>query len=123
MGMFDKPQFLTGENGFVEVGDTFFLHNARIDGTRPTANGPKPNAKLLVSKTREETPIVVYTTGTGISGQVSRMDANDRSGFPMEVRLDEVPSGKGNPTKVLTPADQPPPLGGGGGMDDAQTTF
>lgn len=113
MGMFDKPEFLTGENGYVEPGDTFWIHNARIEGTRNTANGPKQNAKLLVSRERDGEKTVVFTTGAGIAGQVSRMDASDRAKFPMEVRLDEIASGKGNPTRVLTPADEPEPLGSG----------
>src|SRR5947209_962545 len=42
MSMFDKPQFLTGkENPFVQPGDSFWLHNARIDGTANTQNGPR----------------------------------------------------------------------------------
>lgn len=112
MGMFDKPEFLTGDNGFVEPGDTFWLHNARIDGERQTANGPKKNVKLLVSRERDGDKSIVFTTGAGIAGQVSRMDGSDRAAMPMEVRLDQVPSKQGKPTNVMTPADQPEPAGG-----------
>ena len=109
MGMFDKPQFLTGENGFVNVGETFWLHNARIDGQTRVSGEMKDQAKLQISRTKDGDTVIAFTSGTGIVGQIRRMDAKDRANMPMEVRLDEVPSQKGNPTKVLTPADQAPP--------------
>lgn len=110
MGMFDKPQYLTGKDGFVEAGDTFWLHNAKLDGQSTTQNGEKRDqAKLLVSKARGDTPVPVYTSGIGIVNMVRRIDTDDRAAMPLEVRLDQVPSGKGNPTFVLTPADAPAP--------------
>lgn len=117
MGMFDKPKYLTGEDGYVNVGDTFFLHNARIDGQSNVGGERKDQAKLLVSRTKDGPTEVVFTSGTGIVGQVRRMDADDRAAMPIEVRLDEVPSNKGNPTKVLTPASQAPPSSASSGDD------
>lgn len=108
MGMFDKPQYLTGREGaYVEPGETFWLHNARIDG-QTTVNGrTMDQAKLKVSKTRNGEQSVIFTSGAGVVGQVRRMDDGDRASMPFEVRLDQIPSQKGNPTNVLTPADQP----------------
>lgn len=119
MGMFDKPKYLTGEDGYAKPGDTFWLHNARLEGTVNTPQGAKPQAKLLVSGSRDGAQEAVFTSGAGIVGQIQRMDADDRSAFPMEVRLDEIPSGKGNPTRVLTPANLPVPSNSpvGGGSD------
>lgn len=109
MGMFDKPQYLTGKNnGFVEVGDTFWLHNAKIEGTSTINGEQRTQAKLLVSRTRDETPVTVFTSGKAITGQISRIDAEDRAAMPIEMRLDAITSGKGNPTNVLSPANQPP---------------
>jgi hypothetical protein len=107
--MFDKPKYLTGEEGFVQAGDTFWLHNARLDGTVTVNGSEKPQVKLLVSRTKDENPEMVFTSGAGIVNQVSRMDGEDRQHLPMEVRLDQVPSKQGSPTNVLTPAGTPPP--------------
>lgn len=109
MGMFDKPAYLTGDEGYVQPGDTFWLHNARIEGTVTVGGSERPQAKLQVSHDRDGDRSIVWTSGTAIVGQVRRMDAEDREGMPMELRLDTKPSGKGNPTNILTPADQPPP--------------
>lgn len=123
MGMFDKPQYLTGkENAFVQAGDTFWLHNARLDGQSNTPNGPRDQAKLLVSHERDGEKVVVYTAGAGIVNQVKRMDAADRAVMPLEVRLDQVPSGKGSPTNVITPADQEPPSGSAGFGDSSNAS-
>lgn len=113
MGMFDKPQFLTGkdDNGFVQAGDVFWLHAARTDGTAIVSGKEREQAKLQVSHERDGEKVIVYTTGTGIVGQIRRMDSGDRANMPMELRLDQVPSKQGNPTNVLTPASQPPPTG------------
>lgn len=113
MGMFDKPAYLTGDNGFVQAGETFFLHNARMDGTSKVNGTEREQCKLLVSHERDGEKVVVYTTGTGIVNQVRRMDNSDRASMPIELRLDQIPSGKGNPTNVMTPADQPVPVGSG----------
>lgn len=112
MGMFDKPQYLTGKNpgdGYVDPGDVFWIHQARLDGTANVAGTTRDQAKLKVSKERDGEQTIVFTSGTGIVGQIRRMDASDRQAMPLEVRLDQVPSGKGNPTNVLTPAAQEPP--------------
>lgn len=112
MGMFDSPKYLTGkEDGFVQPGDTFWLHNARIEGTVVIAKVEKPQAKLLVSREREGEQTVVYSAGAAIVNQIKRMDAGDRNKLPMEVRLDQIPSKQGSPANVLTPADQPPATG------------
>jgi hypothetical protein len=113
MGMFDKPKYLTGDEGFVSTGDVFWLHNAKIEGTANVNGEARPQAKLLVSHLRDDVPVVVFTSGKGITGQVARMDASDRQAMPMEVRLDGLPSGKGNPTNVIVPADAPPQTSGG----------
>jgi hypothetical protein len=109
--MFDKPQYLTGNNGegFVEPGETFWLHRARLDGTVKINDNERPQAKLLVSKDRNGDRIVVWTAGAGIVNQVKRFDQNDQASLPIEVRLDQIASGKGNPTNVLTPASAAPP--------------
>lgn len=110
MGMFDKPQFLTGREGaFVEPGETFWLHNARLDGQTNVRGQARDQAKLKVSKERDGEAVIVFTSGAGIVGQIRRMDDDDRRNMPYLVRLDQVPSTKGNPTNVLTPADQAPP--------------
>lgn len=104
MGMFDAPKFLTAKEagkGYVEAGDTFWLHNARVE--------PDGKAKLRVSHTRDGDAEIVFSSGKGIVGQVSRMDESDRGALPIEVRLDQVPSGKGSPTYVLTPSNLPAP--------------
>lgn len=113
MGMFDKPQYLTGKGdaGYVEPGDTFWLHNGRPDGVSSFQGEDRPQVKLLVSREREGEQVVVWTSGRAIVNQISRMDAGDKAKFPIEVRLDEIPakvSGR-NPTNVLTPADEPRP--------------
>ncbi len=110
MGMFDKPQYLTGKNGegFVEPGDTFWLHAAKLEGSATISGETRPQAKLKVSRTKDSEQVILLTSGKAIVGQVGRMDASDRAAMPMELRLDSVPSGRGNPTHVLTPADAPP---------------
>lgn len=124
MGMFDKPQYLTGrEGGYVQPGDTFWLHNARIDGTSNIGgSGPRAQAKLKVSRERDGETCIVYTSGTAIVGQIGRMSESDRASMPMEVRLDSIaPTQAGrNATHVLTPAELPPPSPGtsGSGADD-----
>ena len=112
MGMFDKPQYLTGENGFASPGDTFWLHAARLDGTATVAGVTREQAKLLVSHTKDGDRVAVWTSGVAVVGQVKRMTAEDRSAMPMEVRLDQVDTGKGNPATVLTPAAMPAPAAG-----------
>lgn len=119
MGMFDAPQYLTGDKGYVEKGDVFWLHNCRLDGTAKTPNGEREQVKLLVSRERDGEQTVVWTSGAAIVNQVKRMDTDDRRAFPVEVRLDQVPSRQGNPTNVLTPADQPEPSGATAGFDSA----
>lgn len=111
MGMFDKPVYLTGDEGFVSAGETFWLHNARIE-TGSSKFGDQ--AKLQVSHDRDGEKLVVYTSGKGVVNQVKRMDGADRARMPMELRLDQVPSKEGSPTNVLTPADQPSPTGTAG---------
>lgn len=127
MGMFDSPVYLTGnENGFADVGDTFWLHNARIAGMVRISNQDKEQAKLLVSHERDSEQVVVYSAGAAIVNQVKRMDASDRAGMPMEVRLDQLPSRQGNPTNIMTPADQPAPTGarsGDGFGDNGNSDF
>lgn len=123
MGMFDKPKFLTGtEEGYAEPGDTFWLHNARIDGTTSVGGETRPQVKLQVSRTKDGDKEIVYTSGRGITAQVQRMDAEDRAAFPMEVRLDQIaPKVVGNkPTYVLTPSNLPPASASGidGGTPD-----
>ncbi len=109
MGMFDKPKYLTGDEGFVKPGESFWLHNARLDGTVTVNGAQRPQAKLAVSIGRDDPQEVVFTSGAGIVQQIGRMDADDRAALPMEVRLDQVPSKQGNPTNVLTPAHLPAP--------------
>lgn len=111
MGMFDKPQYMTGKNnGYVQPGDTFWIHQARLDGTANIAGETRDQAKLLVSRTKDGEQSVVFTSGMGIVGQIRRMDADDRAQMPIEVRLDQVPSKQGNPTHTLTPASQDAPV-------------
>ena len=105
MGMFDPQKFLTAKEagrGYVEPGDTFWLHNARVE--------PDGKAKLKVSHTRDGEQEIVYSSGKGIVGQISRMDADDFAAFPIEVRLDQLPPRQSghSPTNVLTPANMPP---------------
>jgi len=114
MGMFDKPLYLTGEEGFVQAGDEFWLHNAKLDGTTTVGGDTRDQAKLQVSLEEGGEKVVVLTSGTGIVNQVKRMDQNDRAQFPIRLRLDQVPSKHGNPTNVLTPANQPEPSGADG---------
>lgn len=120
MGMFDKPQYLTGDDGYVNPGDTFWLHACRIDGTTTVGGSERDNVKLLVSHEQDGDKAIVYTSGAGIANQVRRMDADDRANLPMEVRLDQIPPRKAghNPTNVLTPADAPPPQGGDSAFSD-----
>lgn len=122
MGMFSPKQYLTGTNGLFREGDQFTLHNAKIDGTVNTPNGEKPQAKLLVSPAdAPDQKTVVFTTGAGIVGQIQRMADGD---LPAVVRLDAIPNTdpSRSATNVLTPADRPPPTGGGasavGGPED-----
>ena len=109
MGMFDKPQYLTGENGLVQKGDIFWLHNGKLDGKTNVGGTERDQVKLLVSLTKDGEKIVVFSSGTGIVNQIKRMDAGDRAQLPMEVRLDQIASGKGNPTNVMNPANAPEP--------------
>ena len=117
MGMFDKPQYLTGDEGFINVGDTFWLHAAKVDGVTNVQGKEREQVKLLVSHESNGEKVTVFTSGAGIVGQVRRMDENDRRNMPMELRLDEIPSKHGNATRVLTPAGQAPPNAGGGYAD------
>lgn len=109
MGMFDKPQYLTGDEGFVQAGDKFWLHNAVLDGTVTIAGNTRDQAKLQVSHEQGGEKVVVLTSGAGIVNQIKRMSGEDRAQLPMELRLDQVPSKQGNPTNVLTPANMPAP--------------
>jgi hypothetical protein len=109
MGMFDAPRYLTGKNGYVEEGDKFWIHNAKVDGVTNVNGKEREQVKLSVSKEKDGEREIVYTSGAGIVGQVRRMDENDRKNLPMEVRLDTVPSKQGQPTNVLTPSSQAPP--------------
>lgn len=118
MGMFDKPKYLTGDEGYVQTGDTFWLHQAKIDGTVTQDGKTRPQAKLQVSRTKDGEKTIVFSGGTGITGQILRMDATDRANFPIEVRLDAIPTGKGNPAHVMTPADQEPRTASGSGGED-----
>jgi len=114
MGMFDAPKYLTGgKEPFVSVGDVFWLHAARMDGTTNLNGKVQDQVKLLVSHDRNGEKEAVWTSGIGIVNQIRRMDATDQANFPMEIRLDEVPSksNPNNPTRVLTPANQAPPSG------------
>lgn len=105
MGMFDKPQFLTGgDDPFVRPGDTFWLHDAKLDGTVEMSGKTMDQAKLLVSRDLGGEQVTVFTAGIGVVNQVRRMNASDRAQLPLEVRLDQVPSKQGSPTNVLTPA-------------------
>ena len=114
MGMFDKPQYLTGkaDEGYVKVGETFWLFNGRLDGTVNINGKTVEQVKLLVSKTRDGEQVAVFSGGAGIINQVKRMNDNDRRNMPVEVRLDEIDTGKGNPAHVLTPAGQATPVAG-----------
>lgn len=116
MGMFDKPSYLTGNDGYAKPGDTFWLHNARVEGNATVGGESRPQAKLLVSRERDGEKTVVFTSGVGIVGQVRRMDAGDLAAMPVEVRLDAIPPQRqgNNPTNVLTPANLPAPTGGDG---------
>lgn len=118
MSMFDKPMYLTGKEGFVDAGDTFWLHNARFEGTVKIAGNDRDQVKLQVSREREGEKVIVFTAGAAIVNQIKRMDANDRAAMPLEVRLDQVPSNQGSPTNVLTPANQPEPSAAGSDTAD-----
>lgn len=114
MGMYDKPQYLTGkgDDAYVTEGDVFWLHNAMIDGTTVIGGAERAVAKLKVSRTADGPTSIVYSSGMGISGQIKRMDADDRARFkagPQEVRLDAIPNKTpgNNPTHVITPAEMP----------------
>lgn len=113
MGMFDKPEYLTGKDGkgYVTAGESFYLHNARQEGTVTISGQARPQWKLKVSHTATGDTSIVFTSGAGIVGQLSRMDDADRAAFPMHLRLDAIaPKVTGhNATHVLTPADQPEP--------------
>lgn len=119
MGMFEKPQYLTGKDGtgFVQVGEVFWLHNAKIEGTSTINGEQRTQAKLLVSHGKDDRPIIVFTSGKAITGMVARIDADDRAAMPIEVRLDALPSRQGNPTNVISRASDPP---AGGGGDDLE---
>jgi hypothetical protein len=107
--MFDKPQYLTGDDGFAVAGQKFYLHAAKLDGTVTIGNTSREQVKLRVSNTATDEPVVVFTAGAGIVGQVKRMTQEDLAAMPIEVRLDQVPSKHSSPTYVLTPASQPEP--------------
>jgi hypothetical protein len=116
MGMFDKPKYLTGaQDAFVSPGGTFWLHNARLDGTATLGGATRDQAKLLVSHERDGAQVVVYTSGVAIVNQIKRMDGDDRAAMPIELRLDSIPATQAgrNPTNVLTPASEPPPASDG----------
>lgn len=106
MGMFDKKQYLTGKDGLVKAGDTFFIHDAAEAGMG--TNGPE--ASMVVSRERESARKTVFVGGN-MAMQIRQMDADDKASFPVQVRLDNVDTGKGNAAYVLTPADQPEPGG------------
>lgn len=107
--MYDKPKYLTGDDGYIDAGDTFWLHDAKLDGQTKVAGVSRDQVKLLVSRTADGPTEVVFSSGGGIVNQIKRMDADDRAALPQEVRLDQIASGKGNPTNILTPADRPAP--------------
>jgi hypothetical protein len=113
MGMFDKPQYLTGkgDNAYVSEGDVFWLHNARIEGETNIGGNTRTLVKLKVSHERDGETAIVFTSGLGIVNQIRRMTADDRAAMPIEIRLDAIPSTKPghNPTHVLTPAGEPAP--------------
>ena len=128
MGMHDKPKYLTGKGSeaYVQVGEEFFLHNARIDGTVKINGEDRPQAKLLVSRIPDGEKEVVFTSGAGIVGQIQRIDAEDMADMKnggMHVRLDAIPSQRGNPTHVLTPANLPPAQRSGTDFGDAPADF
>lgn len=109
MGMFDKPQYLTArEGGYVEAGDIFWLHRARLDGTVQIQGETREQVKLEVSRERDGEKTVVWASGRAIVRQIKSMSAAERAALPMELRLDAIPSGRGNPTHVMTPADAEP---------------
>lgn len=124
MGMFDKPQYLTGkgDGGYVQSGDTFWLFNARMDGSRTVGGTERATCKLQVSRTVDGPREIVYSSGAGIVNQVARMERTD---LPMEVRLDTIPSKTpgNNGTHVLTPATEPEPDVAGGNGFDAPADF
>lgn len=112
MGMFDAPQYLTGDKGFVDAGETFFLHNARLMEARVMVNGKeREQVKLQVSRDLDGEKVIVFSSGAAIVNQVKRMDNKDRQNMPMELRLDQVPSKNGNAANVMTPAGEPAPSG------------
>lgn len=120
MGMFDKPQYLTGPNGYVGPGETFWLHKARLDGTVTVSGTQREQVKMEVSHERDGEREVVFTSGTGIVGQVRRMSATDIDNMPIEVRIDQVPSRQGNPTNVLSLSSAPPAAST---VDDSDISF
>lgn len=120
MGMFDKPMYLTGENGFVSAGDIFWLHNAKVE---PGTGKFGDQAKLLVSHEKDSEKMIVYTSGKGVVNQIKRMDNSDRAAMPLEVRLDQVPSREGSPTNVITPANQEPPVGAAASNGSGEADF
>lgn len=112
MGMHDKPKFLTGRDGWINVGEEFFLHNAKLAGTSRVNGQDRPTAKLLVSRTPDGKREIVFTSGAGIVRQIREVDQDDYRTMQnggMHLRLDERASREGNPVKVLTPASDPPP--------------
>lgn len=116
MGMADKPLYLTGRDGWAKTGDTFFIHNVKIDGATTIGGESRPLGKLLVSREIDGDKLIVLTSGKAITNQISRVDAADRASFPSEWRLDALPSTdpSRNATNVLTPANEPPPSEGDG---------
>lgn len=108
--MFDPVQYLTGTNGLFKEGDTFLIHNARLDGVH--GNPPRERAKLSVQATTDGQPtgepVIAYTSGSGIVAMVKRFNPSTDKG--QEVRLDTLPARQPghSPTFVLSRASDPP---------------
>jgi hypothetical protein len=101
MGMFDKPEYLTGDEGFAKKGDIFWLHDAQQAGV-VTVNGKQlEQVKLRVSHDRDGEQQEVFSGGLGIVNQVRRLDNEDRRSMPIQVRLATVDTGRGNPAYTL----------------------
>ena len=113
MSMFDAPIYLTGkQDAFAQPGDTFWLHNAAMNGEVKIGTEMKPQVKLLVSHEQDGEKVKVLSAGAAIVRQIQNMDRDDLArmkGGGIEVRLDQLPSKQGSPTNILTPADEPPP--------------
>lgn len=126
MGFFDDKLFLTGENGLLQHGDTFVIHAVKISGEVRNVNAREgdppriPEAALLVSKDRQNSPVWAYTTGRAIVQQVQRFDIDDQKTLPWDVTLVEKPLDGGrkmhviervedDPGDPVQPADPAPP--------------